>query len=48
MKDKNRHAINFAPNQYGLPVTTPPMYVIDENFDPEWTPPQEEVERAWE
>lgn len=49
MKDPNRHAIIFTPNQYGLPLSDPPMYVIDENFDPEWVPPPEdEVERNWE
>jgi len=48
MKDPNRIAVTFAPNQWGLPITTPPMYVIDENYDPNWTPPPEEtIERMW-
>lgn len=47
MKDPNRIKINFAPNQWGLPITTPPIYVIDENYDPNWVQPSEEVERIW-
>jgi len=48
MKDPNRIAVTFAPNQWGLPITTPPMYVIDENYDPNWNPPPEEtIERMW-
>jgi len=49
MKDPNRFAITWAPNQYGLPVTQPPIYIIDENYDPGWVPPPEEdIERNWE
>jgi hypothetical protein len=49
MKDDNRIAVTWAPNQWGLPVTNPPLYVIDENYDPNWTPPSEnDVERSWE
>ena len=48
MKDPNRIAVTFAPNQWGLPITTPPMYVIDENYDPNWVePPEETIERPW-
>jgi len=49
MEDKNRFAITFVPNQYGLPITNPPIYVIDPDFDPDWVaPPDESVERNWE
>lgn len=49
MKDTRKIKVDWAPNQWGLPITSPPMYVIDENFDPQWTPPpEEEVERIWE
>jgi hypothetical protein len=48
MKDSNRICVDFAPNQWGLPVTNPPMYVIDENYNPDWNPPPEEtIERSW-
>jgi hypothetical protein len=48
MKDVNCHAIKFAPNQYGLPICNPPLYVIDENYDPEWIPtPEELIEKPW-
>lgn len=49
MKDKKKIAVTWAPNQWGLPITNPPMYIIDENYDPNWMPPpEEEVERNWE
>ena len=48
MKDKHKIAVVFAPNQWGLPVTNPPMYVIDENYDPNWvSKPEETIERSW-
>ena len=48
MKDKNRIAITVAPNQYDLPVTEPPLYVIDPDYDPEWQPEQEAlIEKSW-
>jgi hypothetical protein len=48
MKDKRKFAILDAPNQYGLPVCNPPLYVIDENYDPDWKPePDELIEKAW-
>jgi len=48
MKDPNRIAVTFAPNQWGLPITNPPMYVIDENYNPNWQPkPEETIERSW-
>ncbi|MFW6120568.1 MAG: hypothetical protein ACOC80_06665 [Petrotogales bacterium] len=49
MKDDGRIAITWAPNQWGLPVTNPPMYVIDDNYDPDWQPePEDLIERIWE
>jgi hypothetical protein len=49
MKDDKRIAVTFAPNQWVLPVTVPPLYVIDENYDPNWTPPSDvDIERSWE
>lgn len=48
MKDPNKVAITSAPNQWGLPVTNPPLYVIDPNYDPNWIPPSDEsIERVW-
>jgi len=49
-KDPNRIAVTWAPNQWGIPVCNPPIEVIDENYDPEWTynPDAESVERVWE
>jgi len=48
MKDSNKIAIRFSPNQWGMPVTNPPLYVIDPNYDPDWVPlPDETVERSW-
>jgi len=49
MKDPNKIAVTWAPNQWGLSITVPPLYVIDENFDPDWIePPEETIERNWE
>jgi len=41
-KDPNRIKVTWAPNQWGLPVTNPPLEVIDDNYDPNWLPPPEE------
>jgi len=49
MLDPRKIAITIAPNQWGLPVTDPPMYVIDDNYDPDWMePPENQVEKNWE
>lgn len=49
MKDPNKIAILQSPNQYGLPVTNPPIYVIDSDYDPSWEPePDDKVERSWQ
>ena len=49
MKRNDKIAITCAPNQWGAPVTNPPLYVIDPNYDPDWIPsPDEEVERSWQ
>lgn len=49
MKNERRIEVNFAPNQWGLPITNPPTYVIDPNYDPNWQPPVEDkIERPWE
>jgi len=49
MKHKDKIAIVHSPNQWGMPVINPPLYVIDPNYDPEWIPsPDEEVERSWQ
>jgi len=48
MKRKDKIAITDAPNQWGMPITNPPLYVIDPNYDPNWIPPpDEDVERLW-
>ena len=42
IKNKHRFKVTFAPNPWGLPITTPPMIVEDENFTEEtlyqWEP----------
>lgn len=49
MKDDKKIAILSAPNQWGLPICNPPLYVIDPNYDPNWNPePDDKVERNWE
>jgi len=48
MKDKRKIPILFAPNQWGMPTSVPPLYVIDNNYDPNWLPPPEEkIEKPW-
>lgn len=48
MKRKDKIAIIDAPNQWGMPITSPPIYVIDPNYDPDWIPNlDEEIERLW-
>ena len=48
MKRKDKIAILNSPNQWGMPVTNPPMYVIDPNYDPKWVPePDVVIERSW-
>jgi len=48
MKRKDKIAITNAPNQWGMPVVNPPLYVIDPNYDPNWIPkPEEEIEKPW-
>ena len=53
MKDLNKIEIWYAPNQWAMPVTNPHMFVIDENYDPDWISPdlddipREEIEKNW-
>lgn len=48
----NEHVIKvtWAPNQWSLPVTNPPIEVIDKNYDPNWVSKidEEEIERNWD
>lgn len=49
MKDPKKIAVTWAPNQWGLPVSVPPLYVIDPNYDPDWLPePEDTIEKPWE
>lgn len=48
MNRKDKIAIVNSPNQWGMPVTNPPLYVIDPNYDPYWNdPPLDEIEKLW-
>jgi hypothetical protein len=48
MSRKDKIVITNAPNQWGMPVVEPPLYVIDPNYDPDWIPPPDEsVEKLW-
>lgn len=48
MKREDKIAIVDSPNQWGMPVTNPPLYVIDPNYEPDWFPPPDEsIERYW-
>jgi len=43
MNSTDKIAVNFAPNQWGLPVVNPVIYVIDENYDKDWSPIKEDL-----
>ncbi len=43
MNSTYKIAVNFAPNQWGLPVVNPVIYVIDENYDKDWSPTKEDL-----
>jgi hypothetical protein len=48
MKNPNKIAVKWSPNQWGIPITQPPIYVIDENYDPMWTEPTDKhIEKSW-
>ena len=48
MKNKHKISITYSPNQWGLPITKPPLYIIDENYNSNWLPEVEPiVEKSW-
>jgi hypothetical protein len=47
MKDSRVIAITYAPNQWGMPTTNPPLLVIDDGYDPNWEPESDTIERLW-